>query len=232
MQLLSEASLRHGPILLPIKCSCSAHAYNRARGSIPTPIPDNLPGIGGPLCGTPTTGPDLPAIRVGDHPHPRFPSGVPCPGPRGCDRGLARPSRRVFQCHRPGRVHHAPREGPSWGLEPCPVPRPAPAGVHTGLLTGRTLKDGHARRARRCRDPGRDRAPGSNWHAGYLTPVAHALFGPEVAAGRTPRQRPSHKLHPASADRGAMRAAASGAVPLESPHGMRVLYDATCNPNR
>ena len=125
---------------------------------------------------------------------------------------MARPSRRVFQCHRPGRVHHAPREGPSWGLEPCPVPRPAPAGVHTGLLTGRTLKDGHARRARRCRDPGRDRAPGSNWHAGYLTPVAHALFGPEVAAGQTPRQRPSHKPHPASADRGAMRAAASGAV--------------------
>jgi hypothetical protein len=53
-------------LTLYCKCSCSAHAYPDPRfagdrGSIPTAVP-NLPGIG-------------------DHPHPRFPSGVPaCPG--------------------------------------------------------------------------------------------------------------------------------------------------------
>ncbi len=33
---------RHGLILLPIKCSCAAHAYNR--GSSPSPIPDSNAG--------------------------------------------------------------------------------------------------------------------------------------------------------------------------------------------
>ncbi len=57
---MTATEARRGLILLPIKCSCSAHAYNRGsiptpdprfagdrRGSIPTAIPD-LPGIGGP----------------------------------------------------------------------------------------------------------------------------------------------------------------------------------------
>ncbi len=56
------------PILLPTKCSCSAHPHPHPRfagdrGSIPKPIPD-LPGIG-------------------DHPHPLFPSGGPCPAQKG-----------------------------------------------------------------------------------------------------------------------------------------------------
>jgi hypothetical protein len=83
---MTATEARRGLILLPIKCSCSAHAYNR--GSIPTPIPD-LPGIGGP---SPSPSPirrgsgvhSHPHPRfagrgIGDHPHPRFPSGVPCP---------------------------------------------------------------------------------------------------------------------------------------------------------
>jgi hypothetical protein len=58
---MTATEARHGPILLPTKCSCSAHAYNRGsiptpdprfagdRGSTPIPIPDfKLPGIGGP----------------------------------------------------------------------------------------------------------------------------------------------------------------------------------------
>ena len=40
---MTATEARRGLILLPIKCGCSARAYNR--GSIPTPIPD-LPGIG------------------------------------------------------------------------------------------------------------------------------------------------------------------------------------------
>jgi hypothetical protein len=35
---------RHGLILLPIKCSCAAHAYNPSRGSSPSPIPDSNAG--------------------------------------------------------------------------------------------------------------------------------------------------------------------------------------------
>ena len=36
-RVTTATEARHGLILLPIKCSCSAHAYNR--GSIPTPDP-------------------------------------------------------------------------------------------------------------------------------------------------------------------------------------------------
>ena len=99
-RVMTVTEARRGLILLPIKCSCSAHAYNR--GSSPSPIPD-LPGIGGPspspspICrgwgvhphphprfagdggSIPIPIPDLPGI--GDHPHPRFPSGVPCQCP-------------------------------------------------------------------------------------------------------------------------------------------------------
>jgi hypothetical protein len=57
-----------GLILLPTKCSCSAHAYNRGPGSIPTPIPD-LPGIGGP---PPSPSPIRRGSGVHSHPHPRL----------------------------------------------------------------------------------------------------------------------------------------------------------------
>ncbi len=62
---------------------------------IPIPIPD-LPGIGdgGPIPDLPGTGgpppSDLPGI--GDHPHPRFPSGGPCPA--GLSGGSLRTLRR------------------------------------------------------------------------------------------------------------------------------------------
>jgi hypothetical protein len=36
-RVMTATEARRGLILLPIKCSCSAHAYNR--GSIPTPDP-------------------------------------------------------------------------------------------------------------------------------------------------------------------------------------------------
>jgi hypothetical protein len=81
---------RRGLILLPIKCSCSAHAYNRGssrgwtpdkfagnRGSTPTPTPDfKLPGIGG---STPTPTPDLPVLIGGPPPPPvQIGGSVPC----------------------------------------------------------------------------------------------------------------------------------------------------------
>ncbi len=85
----TQAEARHGLILLPIKCSCPAHAQGRCynRGSIPTPV-------GSPICRGSgvhphhTTTPDLPGIgrgtRITGIPIPRrFPSGVPCPDPTG-----------------------------------------------------------------------------------------------------------------------------------------------------
>jgi hypothetical protein len=45
--VMTATEAGHGLILLPIKCSCSAHAYNRGSTPGPPPIPD-LPGIGGP----------------------------------------------------------------------------------------------------------------------------------------------------------------------------------------
>ena len=65
-RVMTVTEARRGLILLPIKCSCSAHAYNR--GSIPTPIPD-LPGIGGP---SPSPSPIRRGSGVHSHPHPRF----------------------------------------------------------------------------------------------------------------------------------------------------------------
>jgi hypothetical protein len=44
---VTDFEARRGLILLPIKCSCSAHAYNR--GSSPSPIPDLPPGTKLPL---------------------------------------------------------------------------------------------------------------------------------------------------------------------------------------
>ena len=80
-RVMTATEARRGLILLPIKCSCSARAYNR--GSIPTPIPD-LPGIGGP---SPSPSPIRRGSGVHSHPHPRFagdrgssPSPVPIGG--------------------------------------------------------------------------------------------------------------------------------------------------------
>jgi hypothetical protein len=83
---------RHGPILLPTKCSlsCSTHAYNR--GSIPTPDPR--------FAGDRGRGPGIQWVHP--HPHPRFQVS-------SCRGSGVHP-------------HHHPRFAGDRGSSPSPVP--------------------------------------------------------------------------------------------------------------
>ncbi len=129
-RVMTATEARHGLILLPIiKCSCSAHAYNR--GSTPTGTPDPRFQVAGDSDrgSTPTPTPDLPAARgIGPGGPPPSPPPIcqnwrstPTPGSNRGFRRCPALSPEPEAARRPGALHTTPSPGRACNLRLRPL---------------------------------------------------------------------------------------------------------------
>ena len=142
-RVMTATEAERGLILLPIKCSCSARAYNR--GSIPTPIPD-LPGIGGP---SPSPSPICRGSGI-----------IPIPGSHRGFRALSHVAacqwRMSHAISDPTRRHDSDGACPQWAARIGPrarTPRRGRAGRRGSVMVG-ARRGGHGL-GNSCADAGR-----------------------------------------------------------------------------